>query len=410
MNREFNKRNQLISAGESPFKVVIIEEVTKKIQYLCRRISNLEWSGVILYKTEGEIEDPENFICTVMDLYPLDIGTPSYTEFDYYPEFISYITENDHLLDYKWGLIHSHQNMDVFFSSTDDATLVEQAPIHKNFLSVIVNNKMETKAAMSRVVMEETKKISFTNFKHEKKFLILPVNNEVIYKYEAEVEMIELSPVSDEFISIVNDMRSHVHESVVKTEDQIKTGFRTLPSNQKRIGILGNDINQRKINFNMYSRHNTTDHLPSDEDFKRDLFGSIYDPENIDLENVEVDEPTLADLDTAEFNKIFIEYVKIALGLESFNFNIHPETRNTVTDVSEMVQNYFIYSKVNATDFENHHKIACGILKINTGDDQYTLLSELYTILEEMDDNSKLTFNGEMLHDFIGELMDNLND
>lgn len=409
MNKEYNKRNQLVPAGESPFKVVIIEEVTKKIQYLCRRISNLEWSGVILYKTEGEIEDPENFICTVMDLYPLDIGTPSYTEFDYYPEFISYITENDHLLDYKWGLIHSHQNMGVFFSDTDDATLVEQAPIHKNFLSVIVNNKMETKAAMSRVVMEETKKISFTNFKHEKKFLILPVNNEVIYKYEAEVEMIESSPVSDEFISIVNGMRSHVHESVVKTEDQIKTGFRTLPSN-KRIGVLRNDINQRRINSDMYSRYNTTYHLPSDEDFKRDLFGSPYDPEDIALENIEVNEPTLADLDTAEFNKVFIRYIKLVLNLESCALNIDPETGDTVTDVGEMVHNYFTYSKVKSIEFEDYHKRACHNLRITSGDDQYTLLSELYTILEEMHDDGKLDFDGELLHDFIGELMDNLND
>lgn len=210
--------------------------------------------------------------------------------------------------------------------------------------------------------------------------------------------MVEPSPVSEEFISIVDGMRSHVNDRIVKTEDQIKTGFRTLPNTQRR------------IDFDMYNRYNTTDHLPSDEGFMEDTYNSYYTPEDIDLENIEVAEPTLADLDTMEFNKIFIDYVKIALGLESCNLNIHPETRKTIIDISEMVQNYFIYSYVNASEFEDRHKLACGILKITSGNDQYTLLSELYTILEEMDDNSKLTALGQDLHTFIGELMDNLND
>lgn len=138
-----------MQTSDLKFKLVLGSKVLNKISILCEKIPNREWSGIIFYTHEGDVDDIENLVITAIDLYPLDIGTATYTEFEYTPDFAGYIGSNLELMDASMGLIHSHQNMSVFFSGTDEATLREQAPIYKTFLSVIVNNKLDVEAAMS---------------------------------------------------------------------------------------------------------------------------------------------------------------------------------------------------------------------------------------------------------------------
>lgn len=133
------------------FKLIIPEEVEKKIRYICQQIWKDEWSGTLFYKPEGRFEDGSLAIRCV-DIYVMDIGTAAYTEFDMSPDVISYMTDNPDLLDCQMGLIHSHNNMSTFFSGTDTATLKEEGMDRNHFVSLIVNNEGTYTAAITRKV------------------------------------------------------------------------------------------------------------------------------------------------------------------------------------------------------------------------------------------------------------------
>lgn len=93
----------------------------EKIQYLCSRISEVEWSGILLYSVKGSIRKPEEMELIAEDIIPMDRGSAGYTEYQYnkksifnMDEFddkhIDYISENcdsnPAVLEWKVGHIH----------------------------------------------------------------------------------------------------------------------------------------------------------------------------------------------------------------------------------------------------------------------------------------------------------------
>jgi hypothetical protein len=83
-------------------------------------------------------------------IFPRDIGSAGYTEFSY--DMKKIFSMYDAWPDAEQmirGMIHSHNNMGVFFSGTDNEQLRDGAASHTNFLSLIVNNKMEMVAEIS---------------------------------------------------------------------------------------------------------------------------------------------------------------------------------------------------------------------------------------------------------------------
>lgn len=96
--------------GSTSYKLIIPNSVERKIRFLCERVWDTEWSGVLFYTYTGNFED-NSMVVTCKDIFPMDIGTTTYTEFNMSPDVISYMAENPELLDCKTGLIHSHNNM-----------------------------------------------------------------------------------------------------------------------------------------------------------------------------------------------------------------------------------------------------------------------------------------------------------
>lgn len=131
------------------YKLIIPQEVEKKIRHLCSKISQVEWSGTLFYTYTGSYEE-NNLEIRCVDIFPMDIGTQTYTEFDMSPDVISYMTSHPELLDCQMGLIHSHNNMATFFSGTDTATLQEEGKDRNHFVSLIVNNAGSYTAAITR--------------------------------------------------------------------------------------------------------------------------------------------------------------------------------------------------------------------------------------------------------------------
>ena len=140
-------------SGTYNYKLVIPQEVERKIRFACQKVWNTEWSGTLFFTHEGSFENNDLTIKCV-DIYIMDIGTQTYTEFDMNPDVIAYMTENPELLDCQIGLIHSHNNMASFFSGTDTATLREEGRDRNNFVSLIVNNAGNYTAAITRRVKE----------------------------------------------------------------------------------------------------------------------------------------------------------------------------------------------------------------------------------------------------------------
>lgn len=115
----------------------------QQIQYLCNIISSVEWSGLLFYSQEGTIERPEKMIITLEDILPMDKGSVASTEFEYDERYVNYIMEDEKRMEWKHGMIHSHNNMGVFFSGTDQEDLKKNSKAHNYYLSVVVNNKMD---------------------------------------------------------------------------------------------------------------------------------------------------------------------------------------------------------------------------------------------------------------------------
>lgn len=142
--------------GTYNYKLVIPAEVERKIRFACQKVWSTEWSGTLFFTHEGSFEN-DDLVIKCVDIYIMDIGTQAYTEFDMNPDVIAYMCEKPELLDCQMGLIHSHNNMSTFFSSTDTATLKEEGRDRNNFVSLIVNNAGSYTAAITRRI--KTKKV-----------------------------------------------------------------------------------------------------------------------------------------------------------------------------------------------------------------------------------------------------------
>mgnify|MGYP003637359558 FL=1 len=139
---------------EQKAKLILSEQVIKKIDYLHQQVKrNTEWSGVLIYSTkEGSIADPSNWVLEASDIIPMDVGTGTYTEYEFSgdDDYAFDIYTEALMNDEKLGHIHTHHSMATFFSGTDMSELHENAPNHAYYLSFIVNYK-ESKDWVAKV-------------------------------------------------------------------------------------------------------------------------------------------------------------------------------------------------------------------------------------------------------------------
>lgn len=140
--------------GSTTYKLKVPRKVEEKIRYLCRKFSTLEWSGILFTSYEGNFEDG-SLVITCQDLYPMDLGTSTYTDFKMDESVAGYIAENIELFGCDMNLIHSHNQMSCFFSGTDTSTLRSEGNDQNCFVSLIVNNAGTYCAAITRKVQEK---------------------------------------------------------------------------------------------------------------------------------------------------------------------------------------------------------------------------------------------------------------
>jgi len=108
-----------------------------------------EWSGILFFKTEGDLEDISKMVFTTYDFVLQDIGSKAHTAFENEEDLIDYFQADKELLKCRMGLLHSHNNIGVFFSGEDIDELRDNTASTDFYLSLIIGNKFNPVAKIA---------------------------------------------------------------------------------------------------------------------------------------------------------------------------------------------------------------------------------------------------------------------
>lgn len=119
-----------------------------KLWSLLSKIHTTEWSGVLFFRMiEGSLDKPQAIVIEVLDFFLMDIGSSSFTSFQWGPEVTGYYDENPELLEegIRTGCLHSHHNMGTFYSGEDVDDLVINTKDQEvdYYLTMIINTRGE---------------------------------------------------------------------------------------------------------------------------------------------------------------------------------------------------------------------------------------------------------------------------
>jgi len=129
-------------------------KVEEKIRYLIRKFPSTEWSGVLFYSHTGKFEDGSlEIYCE--DIYPMDLGTGTFTDFKMDESVVGYIAENIDLFGCDMALVHSHHVLGAFLSGTDLQTIRSEGNDTNCFVSLVVDTKGTYVAALTRKIKEK---------------------------------------------------------------------------------------------------------------------------------------------------------------------------------------------------------------------------------------------------------------
>lgn len=207
-------------------KLVITLPFLDKVKYLCSKVPEKEWSGMLFYDIQGTIKDISKMVITPTEILIKDIGTKASTAFEYDEQCLEFIEENNLLMS-KHGMVHSHNTMPVFFSGTDIEELQDNVENHNIYLSLVVNNFM----AMVAKVVFIGKPTSTFDCKDEngEDYQISTVETEpIMLVIDCDIQLpIEHIKVSDTFkkvFSVVKKKTSERDQKISQNANAVKLG------------------------------------------------------------------------------------------------------------------------------------------------------------------------------------------
>lgn len=114
-------QTKITFSREESLGIIGTLKITKNLQQIIDRlhykIGATEWSGILFYKLiSGDIKDLKNLVFEADFLYPMNIGSSAYTEFDYNSEVINAYDVFESGIEQSTGLVHSHHNMSKLFA------------------------------------------------------------------------------------------------------------------------------------------------------------------------------------------------------------------------------------------------------------------------------------------------------
>lgn len=121
-------------------KIIVTKDLQKIIDQLHYKVGATEWSGVLFYKlTKGDIKKMKDLEFTAEFLYPMNIGSSTYTEFEFSGELMNAYDIHENAMNLSIGQVHTHHNMSTFFSGTDQSELEGNCKNYNFYVSLIVN-------------------------------------------------------------------------------------------------------------------------------------------------------------------------------------------------------------------------------------------------------------------------------
>lgn len=241
---------------------------------MCAREPGREWSGVLFYSSTGVFGE-DNFQIVAEEFYLMDIGSSTFTGYDYEPEFISLLMNNPRLLKLKKGHIHSHNTMNVFFSGTDTDEIRDNSEFHNYYFSLIVNNKNEMTAKVAFRGKQTIKSATSYSYKgdngNEKTgFYETTTENDVCYVYNCIID-------------------NSFHNDLMKKYQDIKSKVTTpvLSESNTVTGTYGTDTELPFPNTKKVSKYSTKD-FSWENDEAIDVWGD-------DAKHADFKQPTVKD-------------------------------------------------------------------------------------------------------------------
>lgn len=131
--------------------VVVTQKLKNQIDWLHEKCGATEWSGELITSEINTINDLDNWTIKCEDIFLVDIGSSAYTSYEVdkggfkSADIIDLYDSYPGLLDgtQKAQHIHTHHNMQSFFSGTDWSQLEDRGILSNYFLMLIVNFKGE---------------------------------------------------------------------------------------------------------------------------------------------------------------------------------------------------------------------------------------------------------------------------
>ena len=217
------KKKPVTTLLQQKVKLIITQEVEDKIQYLCRCLPTVEWSGTLFYKvTSGSIDqDINNLTMETVDLYLQDIGQGAHTQFSVSDDILDLYAHNPELENCKQAILHSHNSMGVFFSGEDMSELEDNYELYDFFLSLIVNNSGDRLAKIAIPVITITKSISTLTSR-------TIIKNSEGLNVETINEPVEKESETEEYMMIIADVDITCPVSILAMEQFFVDRFNTL--------------------------------------------------------------------------------------------------------------------------------------------------------------------------------------
>ena len=243
------------------------KQFSEKVKYLCNKIHDVEWSGVLFYSLNGSIKDPKNLEIILQDILPLDKGSKTYTSYDLDDRYVTYLMDNPEVMEWQVGHIHSHNTMSVFFSLTDQEELHENAENHNMYLSLIVNNRMEFKAKIGTIGIVSQSVVYSLNDEKGEEYSVARRSEEhkrLIFIYDCVINTeVDLNTVPESFMDKVKALFIKPKPVIAPTRQFPKEGhqfgmFSNRPANDLVSPILDDneeaDNEEEDIVFNILSQ------------------------------------------------------------------------------------------------------------------------------------------------------------
>lgn len=183
-------------------------KVQVAINTACSMSQGKEWSAIIFYVVKDLEKGFKNMHIDVIDMLVMDIGNEVHTSWEYNDDINEYMINNDLLdNDICMGQLHSHVNMNAFFSGEDMSTLKQEAIDREHNLSVVVNNMGAVVAKISRRILRRFTgqvDVSYPSFNEKiiKESMVIDNTENIIEFYDVTFKRVIDSSVKDRMMSL----------------------------------------------------------------------------------------------------------------------------------------------------------------------------------------------------------------